>query len=99
MKKFSVAAAFALIVLLGFCGLSSADSMSGEVVSLDLDVKAMTLKVKNPFTQKEIPTRFVWVAGSSEGAVLKDLKPGDRIRVRADKDVFGRYLVKKVVRA
>jgi hypothetical protein len=73
--------------------------MSGEVVSLDLDVKAMTLKVKNPLTQKELPIRFVWVKGSSEGDVLKELKPGDRIRVKADKDPFGRYLVKRIVKA
>jgi hypothetical protein len=98
LKKI-VGGALSFFLVICLTGSLFAYEISGEILSVDLDVRAMNVKTRNPFTKKDFFQRLTWVAGSPEGISLRDLKPGDLVHVRADKDGLGRYLVRRIVKS
>ena len=91
-----------LVSLSSFCGLASAEDakplpmINGEVTKIDESAGKMTIK-HEAITNLDMGA-MTMVFKASDPAILKDVKPGDKIKFTADK-VNGQISVMKVEKA
>lgn len=97
MSKMKSIAAGVLAVLLAATAAAQSAMVDGEVTKVDESAGKMTIK-HGPIKKFEMTEGMTMVFQVADPAMLKQVKPGDKIKFDADK-VNGKFTVTKIEKA
>lgn len=94
-RKLKVAAFALMMAFAGASGAAAAsDMVEGEVRKVDESAGKITIK-HGPIKKFDMDSGMTMVFRANDPAMLKQIKPGDKIRFEADK-VNGQFTVMKI---
>jgi Cu(I)/Ag(I) efflux system protein CusF len=96
MRKTMTVLATVLSLSVGSHSIAQTALADGEVIKVDESAGKITIK-HGPFKKLDMDEGMTMVFKASDPAMLKQVKPGDKIRFDADK-VDGQFTVTKIER-